>query len=246
MTDRTISRRTFLKAGCLTIAATGTTICGASLLIPIPDPQEIETPTFNYGDYNMKNKVLVAYASGLGSTMEVANQIGKTLGEAGVPADVKPIQPDLSIEGYQALVLGSAVRYGEWLPEALSFVQKHHLSLQKLPVAVFCLHISNQGNDQTSRQNRLAYLNEIRELLSPVDEAYFAGKFDRRGAALLLPGWLARLVPTLDFRKWDRIQTWAASLPARLSIQTSLHGPINPTGDDPVNEFGPEALTSNA
>ena len=36
--------------------------------------------------------------------------------------------------------------------------------------------------------------------LQPVAEGYFAGKFDRRGAALMLPGWLARFVPPLDFR----------------------------------------------
>ena len=165
----------------------------------------------------MDQRILVAYASGLGSTIEIANQIGKTLSEGGIAVDVKPIGNGLSTDGYQAAIIGSAVRHGAWLPEAVDFVRNHRQALNEIPVALFCVHISNLGNDDNSRRNRLGYLDEIRTLLNPVDEAFFAGKFDRRGATLLLPGWLARLVPTLDFRKWNKIRAWAEGVLPHLS-----------------------------
>jgi menaquinone-dependent protoporphyrinogen oxidase len=208
--------------GCLTMAAAGLTICGAGLAVPIPDPGVIDTPSTTHGENNMNRRVLVAYASGLGSTVEVADEIGKTLGAHGFYVDVKPIQKNLAIDGYQSVIIGSAVRHGEWLPEAVAFVRNHQASLTGIQVALFCVHIANLGNDESRRRNRLAYLEEVRTLLNPVDEAFFAGKFDRRGAALLLPGWLARLIPTMDLRKWKKIRSWADSIVPQLSVQTSI------------------------
>ena len=61
-------------------------------------------------------------------------------------------------------------------------------------------------------KNRLAYLDAVRPLIQPVAEAFFAGRFDRRGAALLLPGLVARFLPTLDFRNWEKIRAWAETV----------------------------------
>lgn len=151
MSNKTISRRTFLKTGCITVAAAGLTLCGAGLVIPTPDPTAIKTPSFNYGGENMDKQILVAYASGLGSTIDVADVIGKALSASGISVDIKPIQENLKIDGYQAVIIGSAVRYAEWLPEAVSFVHIHQDHLNSLPVALFCVHITNQGNDKKSR-----------------------------------------------------------------------------------------------
>jgi menaquinone-dependent protoporphyrinogen oxidase len=168
----------------------------------------------------MHNRVLVTYASATGSTVDIAAAIGETLGASGVSVDVKPIQEKPQISGYQAVLIGSAVHHGNWLPEAVNFVKTNQQALNRVPVALFCVHIQNLGDDETSRQNRLAYLNAVRPLLQPVAEGFFAGRFDRRGAALLLPGLLARLVPTLDFRNWENVRAWADSLHPLLLQQT--------------------------
>ncbi|MBN1303453.1 MAG: flavodoxin domain-containing protein [Anaerolineales bacterium] len=160
----------------------------------------------------MKKRILITYASGLGSTIEVAQEIGVTLGNLGFSTDVKPILDHPQLDHYQAILVGSAVRYGNWLPEALEFIETNQQVLRKKTVAVFCVHISNQGDDAGSRKNRMSYLDPVRAMLSPREEAFFAGKFDRRGAVLLLPGWIAHLVPTMDRRNWKKIRAWAVSL----------------------------------
>jgi len=210
ISPKPISRRRFLRVGCLTGAAAGLTICGASALAP--DPTPVQLSSYTYGEVTMNNRVLIAYATYAGSTVEVAAAIGEALGTRGFSVDVKPIQEKPLVDDYQVVLIGSAVHHGNWLPEAIDFVKANQLALQRVPVALFCVHIQNQGNDETSRQKRLAYLNEVRPLLQPVDEGFFASRFNRRGAALLLPGWLARLVPNIDLRNWESIRTWATNV----------------------------------
>lgn len=160
----------------------------------------------------MNKCVLVTYASATGSTTDVAGTIGKVLGERGFSVDVKPIQDNPSLENYGAIIIGSAVQNGRWPPQAVDFVKTNQSALNRVPVALFCVHIQNLGKDKSSIQNRIAYLDEVRSLLSPIDEGFFAGRFNRQGAALMLPKWIARLAPPLDFRNWRKIRGWAADL----------------------------------
>jgi len=210
ISPKPISRRRFLKAGCLTGAAVGLTICGASALAP--DPSPVQLSSFTYGEVTMSNRILVAYATYAGSTIEVAVAIGETLGARGFSVEVKPIQEKPPVDDYQAVLIGSAIHHGHWLSEAIDFVKANQPALQQVPVALFCVHIQNMGNDEMGRQKRLAYLNEVRPLLQPVNEGFFAGRFNRHGAALLLPGWLARLVPNIDLRNWETIRAWATNV----------------------------------
>jgi len=210
VSPKPISRRRFLKVGCLTGAAVGLTICGATALAP--DPPPVQLSSYIYGEVTMNNRVLIAYATYAGSTVEVAAAIGEMLGARGFSVDVKPIQDKPPVDKYQAVLIGSAIQHGNWLPEAIDFVKANQPALKRMPVGLFCVHIQNLGNDETSRQKRLAYLNEVRPLLQPIDEGFFAGRFNRRGAALMLPGWLARLVPNIDLRNWETIRTWATNI----------------------------------
>jgi len=210
MSAKPISRRRFLKTGCVTVAAAGLTVCGVSVVTP--DPPPIDLLSFTYGEKTANNRILVTYASATGSTVDVAAEIGKTLGAGGFSVDVKPLKEKPQADGYQAVLIGSAVQNGNWLPEAVEFVKTNQQALGHVPAALFCVHIRNLGDDETSRQNRLAYLKEVRPLIESVDEAFFAGRFDRRGATLMLPGLLARFVPPLDFRNWKKIRAWAESI----------------------------------
>jgi menaquinone-dependent protoporphyrinogen oxidase len=77
----------------------------------------------------MPNKILVAYASRTGSTVGVAQAIGKTLAEDGLEVDVLPMKDIRDLAPYRAVVAGSAIQGGRWLPEAMQFVQTHQKAL---------------------------------------------------------------------------------------------------------------------
>ena len=165
----------------------------------------------------MDARMLVAYATYAGSTMDVARTIAETIGKNGTAVDVIPVKEDPDVGAYDAVVIGSAVQHASWLPEAIEFLKTNQVKLANVPVALFCVHIQNIGSDETSRMNRRAYLDEARRVIAPAVEGYFPGKFDRRGAELLLPPLVARFVPPIDLRKWDQIRGWAEDTRAVLT-----------------------------
>lgn len=62
--------------------------------------------------------VLVTYASRHGATTEIAEALGRDLRSHGVDADVRSADEVDGVDGYDAVVLGSAISIGRWLPEA--------------------------------------------------------------------------------------------------------------------------------
>ncbi|WP_428543248.1 flavodoxin domain-containing protein [Profundibacter sp.] len=81
-----------------------------------------------------RRNILIAYASRLGSTAEVAKTIADEIG-----AQTRCIDDIESLAGYDAVIIGSAIRYDKWLPEATDFVKTHQSTLQSMPVAMGCV-----------------------------------------------------------------------------------------------------------
>jgi len=163
----------------------------------------------------VSERILVAYATNKGSTAEVAVAIGDTLRERGYEVDVVPVTRDPSPDGYTAVLIGSAVNGGQWLPDAVQYVQRHNKSWPHLRVAVFTVHIMNAGPDERSRRKRAAYLDAVRPLLHPVDEAFFVGIGPDPGKDSWLAGWLFRRFGGAgegDCRDWAAISGWAKAV----------------------------------
>ena len=82
-------------------------------------------------------RVLVATASRHGSTGEVALAMGQALRARGLAADVCAVDEVVSVDDYRAVVLGSAVYHGRWIPAAVSFAEAHADALAGVPVWLF-------------------------------------------------------------------------------------------------------------
>lgn len=61
----------------------------------------------------------------------------KNLAENGAQVDVFPMREVKDLSSYQAVVAGSAINAGVWLPEAMQFVQTHRVELNQKPFAAF-------------------------------------------------------------------------------------------------------------
>lgn len=214
MTQRKFSRRDFLKAAGITLGASALTCSGLGYFAALPP--EFEMIDASFGEQNeMDKKILITYATKAGSTVEIAAVIGEALSKRGFTVDVKPVSEKPALDGYQAVLMGSAIRMGSWLPEAVDFVRKNQSVLQQLPTSIFTVHMLNYKDDETSCAARQAYTAPVRELLPDAGEVFFRGKLDYQTLSFF-DRMVARAVadpnnPPGDFRNWNEIRNWSQS-----------------------------------
>ncbi len=164
----------------------------------------------------MNDKILVAYASQMGSTAGVAEMIGKTLVGSGVTVDVRPIAEVADLGAYRAVVMGSAIQAAKWLPEAMQFLQVHRAELSRKPFAAFlvCMTLA-MPRAENYRQGVAEWLAPVRALVHPVSEGLFAGALDVGKIPSFGDKLNFRLSVALgvwsegDHRDWDAIRAWA-------------------------------------
>ena len=88
----------------------------------------------------MSKHILIVYATRAGSTVEVAQVIGEVLGGRGFEVQIKSVKENPAVDGYQAVIIGSAIRMGNWLPEVVDFLRKNQPKLSQIPTAIFTCH----------------------------------------------------------------------------------------------------------
>jgi len=159
-------------------------------------------------------RILVAYATRKGTTAEVAAEVGWALGSAGgCVADVRPIAGLDALAGYDAAVVGSAIRGSKWLPEAVDFVMKHEEHLTEMQVAYFAVCLTMREDTEGARAELSACLDPVRDVVAPVDVGLFAGALDYSQFTFPM-GLMMRTIkaPEGDFRDWTAIREWGAGL----------------------------------
>jgi menaquinone-dependent protoporphyrinogen oxidase len=212
-----MSRREFV-AGALVVvgmaAAGGMSGCADEATTPgaaVP----VRSTTYE-GSATMDTRILVGYATRNGSTIGVAEAIGETLAGRGHAVDVKPLQDGPTLEGYDGVVLGSAINGAKWLPEAMEFVKANREVLATVPTALFCVHAMNCGSDEGETRKRTAYLDEARALARPSAEGFFAGVGPTAEDTSAIMRWAFNLFGgdvEGDGRDWDAIREWASRVP---------------------------------
>ena len=161
----------------------------------------------------MSDKILVAYASRCGSTGGVAEAIGQVLCDGGAAVDVRLVKDVTDVSPYRAVVVGSAIRMGQWLPEAVKFVETHRDALSQVPVAYFAVCMTLAEDTEENRRTVAAHLDPVREQVQPVDVGLFAGAMDYSKLSFVFRLIIkAMKVPEGDFRNWDAIRNWAANV----------------------------------
>lgn len=207
-----LNRREFLKVSGVVIAAGGVTCCGLGTLAS--RSPKIDTPEINYSkEENMSKRILVTYATKAGSTAEIAAKIGEHMSMRGFNVDVVNVKSKPDPKDYQAVILGSCIRMGGWLPEMLDYIKANQLDLNSTQAALFTVHMLNAGDDETSKAARSAYMDKVRELMPGTEEVYFLGSFDFSKLSML-DRFISKMVKAeeSDKRDWDKIKNWSETV----------------------------------
>jgi menaquinone-dependent protoporphyrinogen oxidase len=158
--------------------------------------------------------VLVTAATTNGSTREIAEAIGAALTERGVPVVVLPPEEVRDIGRYDAVVLGSAVYSGHWLPSAMGLVDRGAGSWAGRPVWLFSSGpIGKPDRGLTKKMGADPVdLPAIRATTGAREHRMFAGKLDKKDVGPVQRIGLRLFGMQGDFRDWDAVRTWSVGI----------------------------------
>ena len=171
-------------------------------------------------------RILVAVASRHGHTREIAQAVAGELRACGMIVEVRETGAAGAadtVEGYDAVVLGSAVYMGEWLPEAQRFVERHQSRLLVIPVWLFSS--GPLGADDPKPHGDPAAVPGLLQATGAREHRTFAGALDsgRLGLGERLIAGVVR-APDGDFRDWEGIRAWAATIATAVRADGSAAG----------------------
>lgn len=162
-------------------------------------------------------RILVTAASRHEATMEIAAEIGAELRRRGLSADVRPVEEVLDVEGYGAVVLGSAIYTGRWLAPALAFAERHRDELTARPLWLFSSGPVGEPPRPASVQIG-ADLVTLAEATGARDHRVFPGRLDRSELGLVERAVVGLVhAPDGDYRPWPDIVEWADAIAASLT-----------------------------
>jgi menaquinone-dependent protoporphyrinogen oxidase len=160
----------------------------------------------------MATRVLVTYESKHGSTQEVAERIAFGLNQVGVSVDLRPMNQVDAIEGYDGVVIGSAVYIGRWMKAANEFVKRVRPALAARRIWLFSS--GPLGDQEGTDPPEIA---KLATSLNFVEHRMFSGALRKERLSLVERALVKGVkAPYGDFRKWTEIDAWAASIAREL------------------------------
>lgn len=155
----------------------------------------------------MDGKILVAYGTAAGSTAEVAQAIGEEIANAGTQVDVRPVEEIKSLEGYDALILGSAVRAFHLLIKTRKFIGKFRRQIKDMPAAYFIVCLTVMEPTPENIETAKKFASPMLKIKEPIHLGLFAGCMDPD--KIIDPfGKIMKGQPKKDCRDWEQIRAW--------------------------------------
>ena len=164
-------------------------------------------------------RILVVYASADGSTAEIARRIAQRLRERGHDALDQPVGSAGSLQGVDAVVLGSAVHDRQWLDEATNFVNTSRQAVRNLPFWTFSVGMPDalpKAVRKIARTEENAIISQLGDL-RPRGHRLFSGVVKPSQFPLASRIFLHLVGGRYgDFRDWPAIDGWALEIADQL------------------------------
>jgi menaquinone-dependent protoporphyrinogen oxidase len=156
--------------------------------------------------------VLVTYGSKQGATAEIADVLAETLRGCGLDVDCVEAGAVDSLDGYDAVILGSAVYMRRWRRPARRFLHRFARELELRPLWVFSSGpVGDPAKDNRAWNEPPGTIREV-ERLGAREHVVFGGRSTSKG------------IPEefRDRRDWEAIRAWAGTIAAALSVPAPL------------------------
>ena len=155
-------------------------------------------------------RVLVSVASRHGGTEEIGEAIAAALTEEGIESEVQPPERVATLDGFDAVIVGSGVYAGHWLEAAKRFIARHGAALRERPVWLFS---SGPLGDPLAPIAEPVDVVPLVEMTAARGHRVFAGKLAREELGFGERA-LVKMVraPYGDYRNWPEIVEWAREI----------------------------------
>ena len=159
-------------------------------------------------------RVHVIVGSRHDATLEIAEAIGETLRDRGLDTEVIRLQhdggPEVTFGPDDAVVLGSAIYDGAWTMRAQRFLDDNEERLQGRDVWLFSAG-AKHGADGAELDPEMA--DRVERATVPMGHHLFRSRIDRTRLTFGERFVAERVhLPSGDFRDWDDVRSWAASI----------------------------------
>lgn len=162
-------------------------------------------------------RVLVTTAGKHGSTEEIGRAIAGALTDAGVDARIVAPEDVDGLDGFDAVVMGSAVYAGRWMKPMREMVDRLGGELARRPVWLFS---SGPIGDPPKPEEDPVDVVAVTETTGAREHVLFAGKLDKKVLGFGERAIVSALkAPEGDFRDWDRIRTWSIGIAESLKTR---------------------------
>lgn len=179
--------------------------------------------------------VLVAFASELGSTREIAQHVASHMAVALGKVDCRSVEEVDSVSGYEAVLVGSAIHNQRWLPTAALFFTRLAPELAKRPVWAFNVGMADALPKPFRKRAEAMQQSRLRGALTqevPLrGHKVFSGVYrsDQMPAPLRV---LFRFAGGRfgDLRNWAAVDAWTDQITAQLAetASSTSSGDITP------------------
>lgn len=160
--------------------------------------------------------VLIAFASRMGSTAEIAEAIGRVLEESGLDVTVSPCSHADTAAKFDAAFIGSALYLRRWEKDAVNYLEQQAVALAARPTWLFQSGPCGEGSEHEEAETPRRVLR-LAERLGIDPPVTFGGRLDRSNATGPISRWMATGALAGDYRDWEQIRSWAADRAAQLA-----------------------------
>ncbi|MET7393818.1 flavodoxin domain-containing protein [Dactylosporangium sp. NPDC005572] len=167
-------------------------------------------------------RVLVTYADDDGAAEDTAQLIGDTLAEHGLDSTIRKLGTAVSVGGYDAVIIGSTARFGQWLRPASRFALAQQEGLREMPVWLY----SNSYDDPSVPHDPIE-LGAVEDALTPRDHRPFAA------ATAPATGWSQHALEPDP----GEVRGWAHQIAA--TLQATDDQPPTPAAGEPGRRTEP-------
>ncbi|WP_026460175.1 flavodoxin domain-containing protein [Schaalia suimastitidis] len=158
--------------------------------------------------------ILVTASSKHGATTEIADALAKHLVERGFEVSRRSPEDVETLDGFDAVICGSAVYMMQWIEQAHEFMMRFEEELERIPVWAFSVGMNGVPKHVPQDPSRIGpVLTRVRA----VEHKMFPGRYFP-SLLSLRERTIVRLAGAVegDFRDWTEINAWADSIATQL------------------------------